>query len=353
LSTAAAANGSAHLLEVRNLAVQFSTDDGLVRAVDGVSFHLDRGETLGVVGESGSGKSVTGLALLGLIEKPAGRVTSGEILLDGRNLLKLNETELRKVRGNRIAMIFQDPMTALNPVYKVGMQVMEPLQLHQRMSKGQARKRAAELLVQVGISDGARRLDDHPHQFSGGQRQRIMIAMALACNPSVLIADEPTTALDVTIQAQILELMQELQGEFKTGIIMITHDLGVVARMADRVQVMYAGRIVEQASAETLFDRPHHPYAWGLLDSIPDLDQPRGEKLVPIAGTPPSLIHVPPGCPFHPRCRARRPICDLERPELRVVGPDHLAACVLGPEEAAPERARTSARLAGRTVAAA
>lgn len=328
------------LLEVRDLRVQFSTDDGVVEAVDGVSFSVGRGETLAVVGESGSGKSVTALALMRLIPQPPGRIAAGEVLLDGRDLLKLSESEMRAVRGNDVAMVFQDPMTALNPVFTVGYQIMEPLRLHQKMERRQAARRAAELLSQVGIGDGARRLEDYPHQFSGGQRQRIMIAMALACNPSVLIADEPTTALDVTVQAEILDLMQELQRDFGSGIILITHDLGIVARTADRVAVMYAGRMVEQASAETIFARPHHPYTWGLLDSIPRLDSAHGEKLVPIPGNPPSLIEKPPGCAFHPRCRSRRDTCHIEVPPLREVGTDHLAACILASGEVAAERAR-------------
>jgi len=347
--TAAGPGGA--LLEVRDLKVRFFTDDGVVEAVDGVGFSVDRGETVAVVGESGSGKSVTALAIMRLIPQPPGRIVGGQILLEGRDLLALREPEMRAVRGNDIAMVFQDPMTALNPVFTVGYQLMEPLRLHQKMSRQQASRRAAELLAQVGIGDGARRLHDYPHQFSGGQRQRIMIAMALACNPSVLIADEPTTALDVTVQAQILELMQQLQSDFGSGIILITHDLGIVARMADRVAVMYAGRLVEQASAEVVFSQPHHPYTWGLLDSIPRLDQRRGEKLVPIPGSPPSLIHKPSGCAFHPRCRSRRDVCLVETPPLREVSPGHAVACTLGPGEAAAERARVEGGGSGERAA--
>jgi oligopeptide/dipeptide ABC transporter ATP-binding protein len=348
----ASPNGSGPLLEVRDLRVQFATDDGTVRAVDGVSLTLGAGHTLGVVGESGSGKSVTALSILRLIPCPPGRIASGEIAFQGRDLMRLSEAEMRAVRGNDIAMVFQDPMTALNPVYSVGFQIMEPLRLHQGLDKAAALRRAAELLHEVGIGDAERRLDDYPHQFSGGQRQRVMIAMALACNPALLIADEPTTALDVTIQAQILDLMQELQRSFGSGIIMITHDLGVVARMAHRIAVMYAGRIIEEGTAETIFSRPHHPYTWGLLDSIPKLDEARGEKLVPIPGNPPSLIHPPAGCPFHPRCRARRPACIEAVPPLRPVGPDHSAACILTEAEVTAERTRVAATAAGEAPAA-
>ncbi len=333
---------STPLLQVDDLQVRFSTMDGTVKAVDGVNLALDAGETLGVVGESGSGKTVTALSLLRLVPSPPGRITGGRIRLEGRDLLSLSEEEMRRVRGNEIAMIFQDPMTAMNPVIKVGKQLTEPLQLHQGMSRSAARRRAAELVGLVGIADGDRRLDDYPHQFSGGQRQRLMIAMALACNPKVLVADEPTTALDVTISAQILELMQELQQEFQSGIVIITHDLGVVARMADRVAVMYAGRVVEQGDADAIFAHPHHPYTWSLLDSLPRLDTPRGGRLVPIPGSPPSLINKPSGCPFHPRCRARREGCDVVQPDLVPVGEDHLAACVLTPGEVEAEREATS-----------
>ena len=329
-----ASRGTGPLLDVRDLRVQFSTEDGLVEAVDGVSFSVDRGETLAVVGESGSGKSVTSLAIMGLVPNPPGRIASGEILLDGRDLVKLTDPQMRAVRGNEVAMIFQDPMTALNPVFTIGNQLREPLSLHQGMRKDQANRRAAELLRQVGIGDGDRRLDDYPHQFSGGQRQRIMIAMALACNPAVLIADEPTTALDVTVQAQILDLMQQLQRDFGSGIILITHDLGIVARMADRVAVMYAGRLVEQGTAEEIFGDPQHPYSIGLIDSIPRLDGDRDARLMPIPGNPPSLIEKPPGCAFHPRCRFRRPECSVVTPPVRQIGPGHTSACVLEPGEA-------------------
>ncbi len=331
------------LLQVRDLRVRFATMDGQVQAVDGVDLDLAAGETLGVVGESGSGKTVTALSLLRLIPSPPGRIAGGSILLDGRDLLALPDVDMRKVRGNEIAMIFQDPMTAMNPVLRIGRQLTEPLVNHQGMSRGQARARAAELMGLVGLADAARRLDDFPHQFSGGQRQRLMIAMALACNPKVLIADEPTTALDVTISAQILELMQDLQREFQSGIIIITHDLGVVARTADRVAVMYAGRVVEQGDVETIFARPSHPYTWSLLDSLPRLDGARGERLVPIPGSPPSLINKPSGCPFHPRCRVRREVCTSVQPPLVEVGAGHLAACVIGRDEAAAERERLAA----------
>jgi oligopeptide transport system ATP-binding protein len=344
-------SAGATLLEVRDLRVRFSTDDGVVEAVDGVSFSLARGETLAVVGESGSGKSVTALALMRLIAQPPGHIAGGEVLLDGRDLLKVSEHDMRAVRGNDVAMVFQDPMTALNPVFTIGFQMMEPLRLHQKLSRSQASSRAAELLSQVGIGDGARRLHDYPHQFSGGQRQRIMIAMALACNPSVLIADEPTTALDVTVQAQILDLMQELQSDFGSGIILITHDLGIVARTANRVAVMYAGRLVEHASTEEIFAKPHHPYTWGLIDSIPRLDSAQGEKLIPIPGSPPSLIQKPPGCAFHPRCRSRRPVCHTEVPPLRPVADDHLAACVLTAEEVTAERVRVEGAVTGELIA--
>ncbi len=333
----------AALLEVRDLSVEFGTDDGTVRAVDGVGLAVEAGRTLAVVGESGSGKSVTALSILRLIPSPPGRIAGGRIVFRGRDLLGLSGAQMRAVRGNDIAMVFQDPMTALNPVLTIGVQIMEPLRLHQGLGRAAARGRAGELLREVGVGDAERRLDDYPHRLSGGQRQRVMIAMALACRPALLIADEPTTALDVTVQAQILDLMQEQQRALGSGILLISHDLGVVARMADRVAVMYAGRIVEEGPAEAVFATPKHPYTWGLLDSIPRLDGGRGRRLVPIPGHPPSLIQPPSGCPFHPRCRARRPQCAEAVPPLRAVGPGHLSACILTAPQMAAERARVPA----------
>ncbi len=324
------------LLEVDDLTVSFPTADGVVRAVDGISLRVAAGETLAIVGESGSGKSVTALSLMRLLPSPPAR-TAGSVRLRGRELLTLEPEEMRRIRGNDIAMIFQDPMTALNPVFTIGRQITEPLRLHAKLGKRAAGARAAELLSLVGIGDGERRLADHPHQFSGGQRQRIMIAIALACDPALLIADEPTTALDVTIQAQILELLQRLQGEVGAGIIMITHDLGVVARMADRVAVMYAGRIVEESDTDTLFGAPRHPYTWGLLDSIPRLDGDRHAPLTPIPGNPPSLIALPSGCSFRPRCPSAGEVCANERPSLCEVGEGHRASC-LRVDEALVER---------------
>ena len=316
------------LLEVRNLETQFKTQDGIVKAVNNVSFHVDRGETLGIVGESGSGKSVSSLSVMRLIPIPPGKIT-GEIIFDGENLLDYSEEEMRHVRGNRIAMIFQDPMTSLNPVLTIGRQITESLELHMKMSGSEARKRAVELLSMVGIPSPANRLDDYPHQFSGGMRQRVMIAMALSCNPELLIADEPTTALDVTIQAQILELINRLKNELGTAVIIITHDLGVVAGMADRVNVMYAGSVVEEGPTPQIFENPRMPYTIGLLRSIPRLDEQADRKLTPIRGLPPDLINLPAVCPFSPRCDyfvAGK--CDQTVPPLRTVGPDHRAACL-------------------------
>jgi ABC-type dipeptide/oligopeptide/nickel transport system, ATPase component len=290
------------LLVVKNLETQFKTQDGIVKAVNNVSFHVDRGETLGIVGESGSGKSVTSLSIMRLIPNPPGRIVGGQIIFDGDNLLDYTEEEMRHIRGNRIAMIFQDPMTSLNPVLTIGRQIAESLELHMKLTPKEARNRAVELLQMVGIPGAARRLDDYPHQFSGGMRQRVMIAMALSCNPELLIADEPTTALDVTIQAQILELIQRLQHELGTAVIIITHDLGVVAGMADRVIVMYAGRVVEEGPTDEIFARPRMPYTIGLLRSIPRLDEEEGRTLTPIRGLPPDLINLPQICPFSPRC---------------------------------------------------
>jgi len=317
------------LLVVKNLETQFKTQDGIVKAVNNVSFHVDRGETLGIVGESGSGKSVTSLSIMRLIPNPPGRIVGGQIIFDGENLLDYTEEEMRHIRGNRIAMIFQDPMTSLNPVLTIGRQITESLELHMKLTPREARNRAVELLQMVGIPGAARRLDDYPHQFSGGMRQRVMIAMALSCNPELLIADEPTTALDVTIQAQILELIQRLQHELGTAVIIITHDLGVVAGMADRVIVMYAGRVVEEGPTEEIFARPRMPYTIGLLRSIPRLDEEEGRTLTPIRGLPPDLINLPQICPFSPRCDYFIPgKCDQQVPPLREVVPGHKAACL-------------------------
>lgn len=317
----------APLLEVRDLRTYFYTQDGIVKAVDGVSFYVNRGETLGIVGESGCGKSVTSLSIMRLIPNPPGKIVSGQILFDGEDLLQASEEEMRHIRGNRIAMIFQDPMTSLNPVLTIGRQITESLELHLKLSKKEARDRAIELLDMVGIPSASKRLDNYPHQFSGGMRQRVMIAMALSCNPELLIADEPTTALDVTIQAQILELINRLREELETAVILITHDLGVVAGMTDRVTVMYAGKVVEEGPTSEIFANPRMPYTIGLLRSIPRLDEERGRRLTPIRGLPPNLIDLPPICPFSPRCDYAREECLSSVPELRSVGNDHRAAC--------------------------
>ena len=318
------------LLRVEDLRVEFSTEDGVVHAVDGISSEVQRGRTLGIVGESGSGKTVSSLTTLGLTRSQGARV-SGRILFDGRDLVALSEAELRAIRGNDIAMIFQDPLSSLHPFFKVGAQLIEAVRAHQDVNKSRARERAVELLGLVGIPDPARRVDEYPHEFSGGMRQRAMIAMALANEPKLLIADEPTTALDVTVQAQILGLMERLQRELGMAIVIITHDLGVVAEMADDIAVMYAGRIVETTSAEVLFAKPEHPYTWGLLKSIPRLDRSRDEALVPIPGSPPSLINPPSGCHFHPRCPYAQPDHARIDPALEPVPgqPDHHVACLL------------------------
>jgi oligopeptide transport system ATP-binding protein len=315
------------LLSVRNLKTQFRTQDGVVKAVDDVSFDLGKGETLGVVGESGCGKSVTALSIMRLIADPPGRIVSGEIVFDGVDLLKLKDEEMRRVRGRRIAMIFQDPMTSLNPVLTIARQLTEALELHLRLGRRAAKDRAVELLDLVGIPAARSRIDDYPHQFSGGMRQRVMIAMALSCNPELLIADEPTTALDVTIQAQIIDLIRKLSADFGTAVMFISHNLGVVAGLCDRINVMYAGHIVESAATEELFAYPKHPYTLGLLRSIPRLDEARKEKLVPIEGLPPDLISPPPGCPFSPRCTYRVERSLEVRPLLREVRPNHMVAC--------------------------
>ncbi|MBN1319477.1 MAG: ABC transporter ATP-binding protein [Thermoleophilia bacterium] len=315
------------LLEVDDLHMHFFTRDGVVKAVDGVSFTLEAGRTLGVVGESGSGKSVTALSIMRLIPEPPGKVVSGDIRFKGESILKMSEKEQRKLRGDRIAMIFQDPMTSLNPVYRVGKQIAEPLRLHKGSSKKESWAAATELLAQVGIPRAADRARDYPHEFSGGMRQRAMIAMALACGPDILIADEPTTALDVTIQAQILELMQEIQARTESAIIMITHDLGVVADMADHVLVMYGGKAVEYGTADEVFYRPLHPYTWGLLESLPRHDVDDKGKLSPIKGQPPSLINLPSGCAFSPRCAYATDRCCSEMPHLVEVESGHSSAC--------------------------
>jgi peptide/nickel transport system ATP-binding protein len=323
-------SASEPLLRVDDLRVEFSTEDGIVHAVDGISYELRRGRTLGIVGESGSGKTVSSLATLGLTRSQGARV-SGQILFEGRDLVALSEAELRAIRGNDIAMIFQDPLSSLHPFFKVGAQLIEALRVHRDISKAQARARTIELLELVGIPDPRRRVDEYPHEFSGGMRQRAMIAMALANEPKLLIADEPTTALDVTVQAQILALLERLQRELGMAIVIITHDLGVVAEMADDIAVMYAGRIVEKASAATVFDGPEHPYTWGLLRSIPTLGNSREEDLVPIPGTPPSLIQRPSGCHFHPRCPYAQPSHARIDPQLQALGDDagHQVACLL------------------------
>ena len=307
------------LMEVKDLVTRFNTQEGTVYAVNGVSYTLNEGETLGVVGESGSGKSVQSLAIMGLIPQPPGKIESGSVVFRGRDLLKLSREDMRKVRGAEIAMIFQDPMTSLNPVLTIGRQITEALRLHLGMNNEQARERAAELLAMVGIPMAAQRLNSYPHQFSGGMRQRAMIAMALSCNPQLLIADEPTTALDVTVQAQVLRLIKRLQREMNLGVLFITHDMGVVAEMCDRVAVMYAGQIVEEAPVSMLFERPRHPYTMGLLSSIPTLDH-RGRSFGFIPGVVPNLRALPPGCRFSPRCpHSVADICDTEGPALRAV----------------------------------
>jgi oligopeptide transport system ATP-binding protein len=316
------------LLEVKNLATHFHTQDGVVKAVNGISYTLDEGETLGIVGESGSGKSVGVMSLIRLIPSPPGKIVAGEVLFEGRDLLKASDDEIRSIRGNKISMIFQDPMTSLNPVLTVGRQISEALELHLGMDKKQARARTIELLDLVGIPSAADRVDNYPHQFSGGMRQRAMIAMALSCVPQILIADEPTTALDVTIQAQILDLVRRLRDKLGMAIIWITHDLGIIAGLAERVLVMYAGFIVENAPVKDLYADPRHPYTLGLLASLPRVDTARsqGETLKPIGGFPPDLIGLPQGCPFQPRCLFRIDKC-AENPPLTQISPERHVAC--------------------------
>jgi oligopeptide transport system ATP-binding protein len=315
------------LLDVRDLRTQFLTQDGLVNAVNGVSFQVGEGETLGIVGESGCGKSVTMLSIMRLIPQPPGKISAGQILFHGQDLIKITDEQIRRIRGHKIAMIFQDPMTSLNPVLTIGRQVSEALELHLCMTPQQAKVRTIELLQLVNIPEAAKRINDYPHQFSGGMRQRVMIAMALSCNPELLIADEPTTALDVTIQAQIIDLVRRLQRELGMAVIWITHDLGVVAGMCERVNVMYAGFIIESAAVRDIYASPQHPYTKGLLGSIPRLDAKSKSKLTPIEGLPPDLIDLPKGCPFVACCSYGQDICRTERPELRIVGDGHKTAC--------------------------
>ena len=335
-----------HLLEVDDLKMYFHTADGVVKAVDGVSYTLDRGETLGVVGESGSGKSVTAMTIMGLIEMPPGKIEGGDVRYRGKSLLEMTEREMQSIRGNDIAMVFQDPMTSLNPVYTIGRQLGEGLRLHRGYTKEQALERAVELLDMVGIPNPEQRVKDYPHQFSGGMRQRVMIAMALACDPDILIADEPTTALDVTIQAQIIELMKEMQEKNGNAIVMITHDLGVVADVADKIMVMYAGRPVEFGTAEEVFYHPVHPYTWGLMRSIPEQVIDEKKPLTPIKGNPPSLLHIPAGCSFAARCPYATDRCLAERPDTYTFESGHYARCHFCMDEEfvsknAPENSRT------------
>ncbi|MGH3146402.1 MAG: ABC transporter ATP-binding protein [Rubrobacter sp.] len=333
------------MLEVNNLKTHFKTQDGLVKAVDGVSFSLEAGETLGIVGESGSGKSVTALSIMQLNPKPPAYYPEGEIIFEEQDLLKVPEQRMQEIRGNDIAMIFQDPMTSLNPVFTVGNQIREAIRIHQDVSKSEAQEKTVDVLRDVGIANPERRAKEYPHQFSGGMRQRAMIAMALSCNPKVLIADEPTTALDVTIQAQILELMVGLQEKYGTAIVMITHDLGVVSQLADQVMVMYAGRAVEQSNTDDVFYDPLMPYSWSLLRSLPRLDTAGEVRLLPVKGTPPSLIFLPEGCNFSPRCPFVKDECHETDPALEEKKPGHTAACILSVEEIEKNKSRVDEEL--------
>jgi oligopeptide transport system ATP-binding protein len=317
------------VLQVKNLQTYFKTDDGMVKAVDGVSFDLYSGETLGIVGESGCGKSVTNLSLMRLIPSPPGKIVGGEVIFKDKDILKMSDAEMRSIRGNSISMIFQDPMTSLNPFLRISTQMVETIVLHQALSKAEAKKKAIDMLRLVGIPAPEKRVNDYPHQFSGGMRQRVMIGMALSCNADILIADEPTTALDVTIQAQILELIKELAQQFETAVIMITHDLGVVAGMCDEVCVMYAGRLVEKADTEPLFHKPLHPYTQGLINSVPRMDQAHEGKLFSIEGQPPNLINLPDCCSFHPRCNKAMDICRKKYPQLTEIEKGRHVACWL------------------------
>jgi len=321
------------ILSVKDLRTYFHTEEGTVKSVDGVTFDLMPGEILALVGESGSGKSVSALSILRLIQSPPGEIISGEIWFNGQNILTITEEEMRNLRGNDLAMIFQEPMTSMNPVLTVGRQVAEPLEVHQNVHTPEALKKAAELLEQVHIADAEIRAASHPHQFSGGMRQRAMIAMGMGCHPRLMIADEPTTALDVTVQAQLLDLLAELVHGSGMSLILITHNLGVVARYADRVNVMYAGRIVESGTADDIYDHPRHPYTIGLMASVPQLDQDIKQKLIPIEGQPPDLAHLPTGCAFHPRCRFATEQCRRETPSLEPSGDNHLKACWVDVDE--------------------
>jgi len=314
------------LLEVKDIKTYFYTGEGIVKAVDGVSFSLERGRVLGIVGESGCGKSMTALSIMRLVPSP-GKIIGGEVIFKGRGLLSLDERDIAKIRGNEISMIFQDPMTSLNPVFTIGDQIAEAVRLHRRVSGREAMRRTIELLEMVGIPRANDRVRDYPHQFSGGMRQRVMIAMALSCEPDLLIADEPTTALDVTIQAQILELIQDLQGRFNSAIILITHDLGVVAGLADNILVMYAGKIVEYGDIDMIYYRSRHPYTWGLMNSIPHLGKEGKGRLKSIKGSPPSLVRLPRGCSFSPRCEFAQEMCFKVTPALEEVAPGHFSAC--------------------------
>jgi oligopeptide transport system ATP-binding protein len=318
----------ATLLEVRDLRTHFFTPEGVVKAVDGVSYAVEEGETLSLVGESGCGKSVSALSIMRLIPNPPGRTIGGEVVFDGQDLLKLSDAEIRHIRGKQIAMIYQEPMTSLNPVLTIRRQLTESLELHLGMDRSAARREAVRRLEQVGIPDAERRIRQYPHQFSGGMLQRVMIAMALSCNPKLIIADEPTTALDVTIQAQILDLMKRLSQEYGVSLLIITHNLGVVARYADTVNIMYAGKIVERGTARDIYRNPSHPYTLGLLNSVPRLDLPRREKLEPVEGQPPDLANLPSGCAFRERCQFAVERCAEETPLLRSIAPGHLSACL-------------------------
>ena len=328
------------ILQVKNLQAHFKTDAGIVKAVDGVSFDLHKGEMLAIVGESGSGKSVTNLAIMNLIPNPPGKIVGGEVWYNGQDILKMNKKEIRRLRGNKISMIFQDPMTSLNPFLKISTQMIETIRLHQGLSKKDARAKAIDMLKMVGIPAAEKRIDCYPHQFSGGMRQRVMIAMGLSCDPEVLIADEPTSALDVTIQAQIIELIGDLSARLGTAVIMITHSLGLVAGMCDSVCVMYAGRVVEQGGVDELFANPSHPYTRGLIKSVPRMDKTNTGRLFSITGQPPNVIDLPPCCPFYPRCNQAMPQCKKQYPASHTFSPTHRASCWLySPENAAPDAA--------------